>query len=98
MNYGKLIKKTEVKGVGIEKTTVFHDKQAITERWRFEERFRVRSIKEARDKLIEIDDLITSNPTTYIDPEIRYVGRALLKTRGKFDIIFCYTKIVFDKE
>lgn len=96
MNFGRIIKKTEEGGAVIEKSTTYSERKPINERWRYEERFRVKSDEEAMTKIIELTDKIAKTPTAYIDPEIKYIGRTLLPTRGRFDIIFCYTKIVFD--
>ena len=94
--FGRITKKTEEGEVVIGKTTNYVERKPVSERWRYEERFRVKNDTEATAKVLELTNEIAKYPATFIDPEIKYVGRNFLKTRGRFDIIFCYTKIVFD--
>ena len=58
----------------------------------YEERFRVGSMAEARDKVDELTMRIEKDEGL-INPSIQYDGRAKMVYKGSFDVVFKYTKL-----
>ena len=58
----------------------------------YEERFRVESMAEARDKVDELAMRIEKDEGL-VNPSIRYDGRAKMLYKGSFDVVFEYTRI-----
>lgn len=91
--FGKVKEKKQLddnKTVEIEKN--YQNHSIITTKMRYEERFRVKSMDEARRKVHDLTARI-ENDDRLIDPAIRYDGRAKMLYRGVFDVVFEYTII-----
>lgn len=93
MDYGKLTKTEEYDNKTILKTTTFVKKQVMSEKLRYEERFRVGSSQEAQRLVADLVKQIEES-NYMIDPEIKYKGTPSNNKNEKLDIVFCYTKIV----
>lgn len=70
----------------------YQNHTVIATKLHYEERFRVASMTEARDKVDELT-LRIENDDSLINPSIRYDGRARISYKGSFDVVFEYTKI-----
>lgn len=94
MKYGKVIKRFELdkEGSFMEQEVSYQENKAVGEKSRYEERIRVKNYREAMDKIIEFAQRI-ENDDSLLDPAWRYEKRKLLKSRGSFDVVLCYTKI-----
>lgn len=75
-----------------EVTKSFERGRLVHERWRYEERYRVESDREAQLKIAELGKRIEDD-TRLTDPAWRYDGHGFLRKRGYFDLVFCYSII-----
>ena len=91
--FGKVKEKQQLDDntmVEVEKNYQNHN--IIGTKLHFEERFRVGSMAEARDKVDELTMRIEKDEGL-INPSIRYDGRAKMVYKGSFDVVFEYTKL-----
>ena len=91
--FGKIKEKKQLsdnKTVEVEKN--YQNSSVIGTKLHYEERFRVGSMAEARDKVDELAIRIEKDEGL-VNPSIRYDGRAKMLYKGSFDVVFEYTRI-----
>lgn len=91
--FGKVKEKkqlNETTTVEVEKN--YQNSSVIGTKLHYEERFRVGSMAEARDKVDELAMRIEKDEGL-VNPSIRYDGRAKMLYKGSFDVVFEYTRI-----
>ena len=91
--FGKVKEKKQLNDnttVEVEKN--YQNRSVIGTKLHYEERFRVESMAEARDKVDELAMRIEKDEGL-VNPSIRYDGRAKILYKGSFDVVFEYTRI-----
>lgn len=92
--FGKIKEKKQLsdnKTVEIENS--YQNRTVIGRKLRYEERYRVHSMADARAKVDELTARIEKDGGM-VEPTIRYDGRVRMAYKGAFDVVFEYTKIL----
>lgn len=91
--FGKVKEKHQLdENTTVEVENNYQNHSIIATKLHYEERFRVGSMAEARDKVDELTMRIEKDEGL-INPSIRYDGRAKMVYKGSFDVVFEYTKL-----
>jgi hypothetical protein len=91
--FGKVKEKQQLDdNTTVEVENNYQNHNIIGTKLHYEERFRVGSMAEARDKVDELTMRIEKDEGL-INPSIQYDGRAKMVYKGSFDVVFKYTKL-----
>lgn len=92
--FGKIKEKKQLSdNKTVEVEHVYQNRISIGRKLRYEERYRVHSMADARAKVEELASRIEKDGSM-VEPAIRYDGKVRMAYKGKFDVVFEYTRFL----